>query len=449
MRKALTSSRVCYSPSAAMSHSWSGRGHGESIAIPAPTGELPVGCIDLMHQFEGDKLGGLLVRLFYPAQLGSAPPSYTNWTSHSKYLQAYLHFQRTWGPGLKAAAVDNPLLNPKIPAVLGADLYIAHSTPGARAVTELHTQEYTSSTSLPVIVYCHGLGGMRCDNSAICCDFASHGYLVAAVEHRDQSACSSLQRVPSFSSERSRFRDEWIEFYYHPNPAKEFQLRNRQVLQRSRDGILALELLTMLNEGVEVHNMMEGHFDFRQFQGRLDLRKAAIMGHSFGGATTIQALSQDHRFQCGIAMDCWMLPIHPDLLETGVTQPLLFINSSDFQWAENVRAMFQLSHSSKNDSSLRPTTTSIITLKGTSHGNQSDMQFLSLFSELRAQFPSSLDPYAAFRINVDLCHAFYKRHLLRDPAYQGHVANLDGGEGQSEHILFGSNLPISKQASKL
>jgi dipeptidyl aminopeptidase/acylaminoacyl peptidase len=53
----------------------------------------------------------------------------------------------------------------------------------------------------------------------------------------------------------------------------------------------------MLNEGVEVHNMMEGHFDFRQFQGRLDLRKAAIMGHSFGGATTIQALSQDHRFQ--------------------------------------------------------------------------------------------------------------------------------------------------------
>ena len=31
-------------------------------------------------------------------------------------------------------------------------------------------------------------------------------------------------------------------------------------------------------------------------QGRLDLRKAAIMGHSFGGATAIQALSQDHRF---------------------------------------------------------------------------------------------------------------------------------------------------------
>ena len=51
--------------------------------------------------------------------------------------------------------------------------------------------------------------------------------------------------------------------------------------------------------------------------------------------------------------------------------------------------------------------------RGTSHGNQSDIQFLSLFSELRAQFPSSRDPYTAFRINVDLCHAFYRRHLLR------------------------------------
>ncbi len=32
------------------------------------------------------------------------------------------------------------------------------------------------------------------------------------------------------------------------------------------------------------------------FQGKLDTGKAAVMGHSFGGATTIQALSEDQRF---------------------------------------------------------------------------------------------------------------------------------------------------------
>ena len=39
-----------------------------------------------------------------------------------------------------------------------------------------------------------------------------------------------------------------------------------QVLQRSRDAILALELLTKLSEGVDVNNMMDGDFDFKQFQ---------------------------------------------------------------------------------------------------------------------------------------------------------------------------------------
>ena len=31
--------------------------------------------------------------------------------------------------------------------------------------------------------------------------------------------------------------------------------------------------------------------------------------------------------RCGIALDCWMLPVHCDLCASGVQQPLLFINS--------------------------------------------------------------------------------------------------------------------------
>ena len=43
--------------------------------------------------------------------------------------------------------------------------------------------------------------------------------------------------------------------------------------------------------------MMGGDFDFSQFQGRLNLDLVAVMGHSFGGATTIQTLSEDQRFK--------------------------------------------------------------------------------------------------------------------------------------------------------
>ena len=39
-----------------------------------------------------------------------------------------------------------------------------------------------------------------------------------------------------------------------------------QAHQRAVDVKKALDLLTLLNEGAAVHNMMEGNFSFKQFQ---------------------------------------------------------------------------------------------------------------------------------------------------------------------------------------
>ena len=63
------------------------------------------------------------------------------------------------------------------------------------------------------------------------------------------------------------------------------------------DAKRALDLLGLLNEGSAVGNLMGENFDFSQFKGRLDLDRAGMMGHSFGGATTIQTLSEDQRFK--------------------------------------------------------------------------------------------------------------------------------------------------------
>lgn len=43
--------------------------------------------------------------------------------------------------------------------------------------------------------------------------------------------------------------------------------------------------------------MLGESYDFSGFTGQLDTGKAAVMGHSFGGATTIMAIDQDDRFK--------------------------------------------------------------------------------------------------------------------------------------------------------
>ena len=122
-------------------------------------------------------------------------------------------------------------------------------------------------------------------------------------------------------------------------------------------------MLQCLNKGEELYAIPRpgAKFSYQQFKGKLNPNVAAVMGHSYGGATTIQTLYSDERFKlvarmdmdlylrpsyslfrCGIALDCWMLPIHRDLRATGVKQPLLFINSWDFQWKENILQMMEL-----------------------------------------------------------------------------------------------------------
>ena len=95
---------------------------------------------------------------------------------------------------------------------------------------------------------------------------------------------------------------------------------NFQVKQRAIDAKQALNMLYLLNDGVDIQNMLETGphgrgFDFSQFKGSLDMGLTAVMGHSFGGATTIQTLSEDPRFM--------LVSLSPDYL--GLIVLILYI----------------------------------------------------------------------------------------------------------------------------
>lgn len=76
-----------------------------------------------------------------------------------------------------------------------------------------------------------------------------------------------------------------------------------------------------MDRGKSVKNVLDLEFDVEQLKDSIDRDKIAVMGHSFGGATVLQTLSEDQRFRCGIALDAWMFPVG-DEVYSRIPQPL-------------------------------------------------------------------------------------------------------------------------------
>lgn len=132
------------------------------------------------------------------------------------------------------------LIDPRIPARFGPPLLrqdIPKEPPQSESDNSVTTDSEAVKTDpqlnkFPVIVFSHGLGTSFFTYSGVCCDLASHGYVVAALEHKDGSACLALRRAPGRGAEEGQYNHyicEWIP--YHKSPKDNFEVKNEQVLK--------------------------------------------------------------------------------------------------------------------------------------------------------------------------------------------------------------------------
>lgn len=256
----------------------------------------------------------------------------------------------------------------------------------------------------PVILFSHMWNSGRSQNTFEFEMLASHGFIVAAIDHpRDSDD-------PNFNY----------------NNDAEVELKNRQVDLRANDARFILDQLEKLNRAAPAALLT----------GRLDLARVGFMGHSFGGATAEETCFLDSRCKAGINMDGTRFGA---VAPSGPPQPFFYMFSDNpLPGARRLRSPDpRVRYSAQIDqrdyarirSSLARHGGYSLTIRGGSHLNFTDRPLFSPWRRLTGAGP--VDPRLAMREIDAYTLAFFEKYLKGEPA-----PLLDGAVHPYPNIAF-------------
>ncbi|PNH11287.1 Platelet-activating factor acetylhydrolase [Tetrabaena socialis] len=331
-----------------------------------PVGVVDLGALNLelaastsgSDASEGDphRLAG---RLFYPCvrQWTWA----CTWIPHANYARGYVGESQEGRYLFKMVPKGQQatLKNMAAKAVLTSIAWVL----GASKVLPVYYRAPLSSPeALPLIIFSHGIAGTRNAYSSICTELASQGYVVMALEHGDGSA--SAARLPKLAPTPPPQR---------PAPAPESGAGAQADSEPSSSGSSAASApgggATAAADGdgsrQGAGGKGAGGFEFcfyggfgdkaeqlrktryrvtegvlelpaavaASLKGKIDLSRAAVIGHSYGGATAAAAAAQLPCFRAAVSLDPWWDCFDdqwPVLNRWANPAPLLVIGSDDW-----------------------------------------------------------------------------------------------------------------------
>jgi predicted dienelactone hydrolase len=250
------------------------------VTLPTPTGPYKVGIVDrdLMDEERGRRL---MVSIWYPAAKGGTPAPLTHY------------------PDEVATGLGNLAGLPGLPFQY-LRYFMLSANEGAPILAE--------GAPYPILVFSHGLVGLRLQNSSTLQNLASWGYIVVALDHTDAAAVTVFPDGEAHFYDLGRFRSP-----SDVEPDKEFV--NKRVFP------------TWVADQRFIYNTLEKWaVNDPVFGGKLDLTRIGSFGHSFGGATALEVCRIDTRCRAAVNMDGGL---YGDIRTQPAVRPLLLMSSAD------------------------------------------------------------------------------------------------------------------------
>lgn len=194
------------------------------------------------------------------------------------------------------AGAPSPWLDPPLSAA------VADGTPlptdwaeAVRAHSILDAPMATSLGALPVLVASHGLGSSRRYYTTLFEDLASHGFVVAAIEHPHDAMLTVFPDGTLAGADSDAIRASQM-LPATPTPSELeafFVLLDSYIDLWVSDARFVLDRLALIN-GSDPSGIVDG---------QLDLSLVGMFGHSFGGATSAEVCALDDRVDACANLD--------------------------------------------------------------------------------------------------------------------------------------------------
>ncbi len=258
--------------------------------LPVPAGEFKVGT----HTFHlvdpnrkemfgtgGDRQRELMVQIWYPAQASSS--QYAPFIPDTAILR---YIAENYG----------------LPGFIFQHLKYVSS----HAYTDA---EVASAQSVyPLLIANPGNGSSRFFHTSQAEQLASHGYIVAVIDHTDNTVATQFPD--------GRITRNTSDALFSPTHDYKTESQNRDKLGT----ILTDDVSFVLDQ---LQSMQSGQIP-GVLKGKIDLQHIGVFGHSIGGATAYDA-AYDPRITAGIDLDGGLYHLHD---RKALDKPFLFINSA-------------------------------------------------------------------------------------------------------------------------